>query len=228
MRKPAHRELMDPVALMEWLAGLPARRRACLECGGGEAAAFLAGRFAQVSALNIVPGHLAQVSPPVQPLCASAAALPFAANSLDLVISVQSLHHFAVEKHLAEARRVLRQGGIFAALCWGEMRLPEAVSAKYKTVFKTLAPFWEKERGQVLAGYANLAFDGREISLPKAQKTSMLSLDALDLTIARWSAAQRAVACGADIPDPEFTAGQRRRLPAFAVSWPLLGRVFCV
>ncbi|MFV2093391.1 MAG: class I SAM-dependent methyltransferase [Hyphomicrobiales bacterium] len=126
---------LDPASLMAWVAGLPTRRRACLECGagGGEVAGFLSRRFGRVAALNLHPRHLGPVRPPVYALCGDAAALPIATGSLDLVISVQSLHHFAVDKHLSEARRVLRKGGIFAALCWGRMRLPENIAPMYDT-----------------------------------------------------------------------------------------------
>lgn len=224
------RQAIDPASLMAWVAGLPSRRRACLECGAGsgEVAGFLSARFGRVAALNLVPRHLGRVRHPVQALCGDAAALPIASGSLDLVISLQSLHHFAVDRHLGEARRVLRNGGVFAALCWGRMRLPDSIAPMYEGVFKALEPYWEDARAWVLDGYPGLVFDGRAIALPSACMTRLLTLDALDLTIARWSAAQRGMACGADIPDPAVTDRQRRRLGEIPVSWPLLGRVFRV
>lgn len=223
-------EPIGPAALMAWLTALPARRRACLECGAGraEVAAFMAGRFGRAIALDVEPHHLRHVKKPVHILCGDAAELPFADNSLDLVVSQQALHHFAVEQHLRESRRVLRDGGIFAALCWGEMRLPDGIAPIYGAVFKALEPYWEEARMWVLEGYAGLAFDGEAIALPTARMTRLLSLDALDLMIARWSATQHALARGADIPEPLLTDRQRRRLAPISISWPLLGKVFRV
>ena len=223
-------EPISPTAFMAWLSALPARRQTCLECGAGaaEVTAFMAHQFGHAIALDVEPRHLRSLQKPAQALCGVAAALPFADNSMDLVVSLQALHHFAVADHLREAKRVLRQGGTFAALCWGEMHLPAAIAPAYDNVFQALLPYWEAAREWVVQGYAGLAFEGEAVALPAAQMIRNLSPDALDLTIARWSATQRALARGADIPSPALTPRQRRRLLPIPVSWPLLGRVFRV
>lgn len=190
--------------------------------------AFMAHRFGLAVALD------AHHAPPrLRPrrgaaLGGRAEALPFAADSLDLVVSLQALHHFEIETHLREAARCLRPGGVFAALSWGALELPSAVALAYEPVFRALEPHWERARSRVKEGYAGLAFRGRRVRLPAARLSRRLSFDQLDGTIARWSATQRALEVGAEIPDPDVTARQRRRGLEIDVSWPLLGQVFRV
>lgn len=220
----------DPGAVMNWLSALPSGRETCLECGAGtaEISAFMVSQYSSVTALDADQRHMKILKKPVQGVCATADALPFADNTMDLVISMQALHHFDVDKHLAESHRVLRDGGVFAALCWGEIHLPADVASAYSSVFEALQPCWEDARQWLVRGYEGLKFEGAEITLPPARMTRLLCLDDLDLTIATWSSARKAHKDGVRIPDPKITSRQKRLQNRFPVSWPLLGKVFRV
>lgn len=87
----------------------------------------------------------------VEFLVASADALPFANNTFDWVINIESLYYYAdIPKALAEIRRILKPGGTFVAMvdfyrenpysaCWSSLLdIPMAYlsEAEYKTQFK--------------------------------------------------------------------------------------------
>ena len=204
-----------------WLARLPLGRRACIECGAGrgEIAAFLAPHFAEVAAHDIAPPPNAR-----SVTTASAEEIPADDQSVDLIVSMQALHHFDVPRHVAEVRRVLRPGGVFAALAWGEICLPPRIRRAYDSTLRAIEPFWEAERGWVISGYAGLPFPGTALTLPAAAMVRRTTIDGLDAEIAGWSATQAALKRGAEIVDPDTAAiepGMR-----FAVAWPIVGRVF--
>jgi ubiquinone/menaquinone biosynthesis C-methylase UbiE len=67
---------------------------------------------------------------------ASAEEIPEADHRVDLVVSMQALHFFNVEKHCVAAARVLPEGGGFAAPAWWGMKLPRVVSSACNPVFK--------------------------------------------------------------------------------------------
>lgn len=137
---------------------------------------------------------------------------------------MQALHHFNVRRHLDEARRVLRPGGVLAALAWGAIRLPCRLRQAYEPTLRSVEPFWEAERNWVTSGYPGLVFPGTAVALPPAAMTRHMTLGELDAHIAGWSATQSALRQGADIADPATKANIPGR--RFAVAWPIVGRVF--
>lgn len=220
---------MAPDRLMTWLSSLPALRETCAECGAGgaEIAAFLAGRFDRCYALDITPIPRSPAAA-VNAVQADAGALPFKDGSIDLVVSMQALHHFDVLRHLREARRVLRHGGVFAALCWGDIVLPRRIARAYGPVFRTIRPYWEAEREGVLSGYRGLRFDGRPVRLPPSAMKRRMTLAGLDRRMATWSAVQAALRAGIALPEPDLGACGVAENETFPVSWPILGQVYRV
>lgn len=217
----------SPEGLLHWLALRPAKREVCIECGAGlgELAAFFRPHFKRVLATDISPP--VQKSPyGVRVTKAAAEHLPVTKASVDLLISMQALHHFDRAAHLAEAARILRPGGVFAALCWGEIILPDPVLNAFRPVLAALAPHWEGERSSVISGYADLATPGQALALPSARMTRQTTVAGLQAEIRRWSAFRRAVAAGQDIPAPVLTGLDPSR--PFPVQWPVLGRAFQV
>ncbi len=221
------RVAMDPGQILRWIATRPKTKSLSLECGAGfgEVTAAMRGHFVQAIATDITPPK-APSPYGVAIVRAAAEQLPVAPNSVDLLISMQALHYFDTAAHLAEARRVLRPGGVFAALCWGEIVLPEAVLRAYGPVLNSLAPYWETPHNWVLTGYAGLPLLGRKLALPKAAMTRPMTLGNLGTEIQRWSATRNAIAANADIAKPDLTGLNLREGESFAVHWPILGQVF--
>ncbi|MFB9148258.1 class I SAM-dependent methyltransferase [Roseovarius ramblicola] len=216
---------------MRWLVGLPRQHRVCIECGAGnaEVSYFMAEHFNLAIATDACPPKSAY------PVAADAAIgyvkcraehLPLPSDSVDMVVSMQALHHFDLAQHLAEAHRVLSPGGVFAALAWGEIALPMDVGTACKDFLSAVTPFWEPERDWVVSGYAGLAFSGEQIALPCAVMSRTVTAEALIALFQSWSA---------------YKAGQRDCAQALQaaharllllgcstvrISWPIVGQVF--
>jgi ubiquinone/menaquinone biosynthesis C-methylase UbiE len=184
----------------------------------------MAKTFESVTALDVNP-ILGPSAPNVKKRTGCANELSFETGSVDLLVSLQALHHFNQDPHLARATRVLRPGGVYAALCWGEMRMPQAVKTAYAHVFDAIAPFWEAARAQTLAGYPDLSGLGRPIPLPASYRRHRVTLQQFEEMLAGWSALQAALRAGIDLPEPDITALDKLA-DGFELRWPLLGKVF--
>ena len=119
-----------PPALFAWLAAhSPGRERALdIACGNGQASRPLLTHFHQVLACDASPEQL-RAAPDlhgVDCFAADASALPLADASLDLVTVAQALHWFATPAFFAEARRLLRPGGLFCAWCYSLLQIGRA------------------------------------------------------------------------------------------------------
>lgn len=220
---------LTPTALFEWLAGLPRKHELFVECGAGqgEIAQFMARRFKLAVATDIKP-------PPAQiggnnefcVVAAEAECLPFDNGSTDLLVSMQSLHFFDLERHLAEARRVLRQGGVYAAFAWGEIAVPAGVAEAFAPLMRAIEPFWEPARNRVISGYPDVAFSGTAIPIPQASMSRLFSCAELEGLISTWSAARLARKAGVRIPRPDCRLAAIPLGGRFTVSWPIVGRTY--
>jgi SAM-dependent methyltransferase len=111
--------------VVESLAALGKRRRVLdLGCGAGRHLRFLAAAGHDAWGVDISPSALSLTrldrGRPVAPRLALAemTALPFADACFDAVVAIHVLYHgprFEVERGVAEARRVLRPGGLLVA-----------------------------------------------------------------------------------------------------------------
>lgn len=219
---------LTPWELLSWISGLSDCNTLCVDCGAGTTgtANFLARAFSRSIALDINP-VLGTCSQNVETLRGSANRLPFDTSMVDLLISIQAFHHFDQEEHLSEAKRVVRPGGVFAALCWGEMQVPDPVSRAYAGVFEAIAPYWETARSDVLSGYPNLSIEGQPMTFPTTFRCHRVTLDQFEESVATWSALQSALRAEAEIPMPNERDLEKVE-NVFEVRWPLIGRVFRV
>ncbi len=109
--------------ILEKLGDVRGRNILELGCGAGEASVYFAKLGALVTATDIsggmleVVGRVAERHRVVVQICKCFSDnLPFEDESFDIVYAANLLHHVELEQTLAEARRVLRDGGIF--VCW--------------------------------------------------------------------------------------------------------------
>lgn len=219
---------LTPWELLSWISGLSDRNTLCVDCGAGTTgtANFLAKMFHRSVALDVNP-VLGSSARNVETLMGSANSLPFDTDSVDLLISVQAFHHFDREMHLSEALRVIRPGGAFAALCWGEVQIPDPVQRAYTGVFEAIAPYWETARADVLGGYPGLSFTGQPMALPTTYRCQSVTLDQFEESVATWSALQTALRADIEIPMPEDSDLECID-DVFELRWPLIGKVFKV
>ena len=179
-----------------FLAGLSERRSVAWDCatGTGQAAQGLAGHFAQVVATDASARQIAQAlpHPHINYRVARAEASGLADASVDLVTVAQAAHWFDLPAFYAEARRVLRPGGVLAL--WGYERLivPDAISVPFQRFYEqTLAGFWPPERYFVETGYRNLPFPLTQLTAPEIVLRVDWNLAQLLGYIGTWSAVKR-------------------------------------
>lgn len=216
---------------MRWLATLPRKRRVCVECGAGDAEVsyFMAGHFNLAIATDICPpgeAYPVAANAPIGYVKCQAENLPLPSDSVDMVVSMQALHHFDLAGHLAEARRVLSPGGIFAALAWGEMVLPADVRAACEDFLAAVKPFWETERGWVVSGYNGLRFEGEALAPPNTAMRKTVTPEALVALFRGWSAYKAGQRDCSRVLEATCLRLQQLGHAQIAVAWPIVGQVF--
>jgi ubiquinone/menaquinone biosynthesis C-methylase UbiE len=220
-----------PDTLFDWLAArAPAREQAWdCACGSGQATLDLARRFARVIATDASVDQLAgapaheRVSYHVAPAEASG----LADASVDLVAVAQALHWFDLPRFHAEARRVLKPGGLLAAWSYGVLTLDDphldALARQFHDL--TLGPYWPAQRRLVERGYRDLDFPFDELAAPSFELVAHWSLPRLLGYFRSWSATARyRAAHGADpvaALAQELTARWGDPAAPRRVVWPL-------
>lgn len=135
-----------PAAVFEAIAeelGRPLAGARVVDIGAGTGIASrqLAERGAIVTAVELSGPMLGQIaaSPAVRPVRASANALPFGAAVADLVTCAQAWHWMDPDRAVPEFRRVLREGGLFAAW-WNHIRRDAAWEAEQRARIDAVNP----------------------------------------------------------------------------------------
>jgi SAM-dependent methyltransferase len=188
-----------PDALFEALAALVPRRDLAWDCGtgSGQAAIGLARHFASVHATDPSERQLAEamthdrVSYALER--AECSSLPDA--SADLALAAQSIHWFDLALFYAEARRVLKPGGILAATGYDWMYVsPEIDRALNQRVLPPLASYWAPQNRLLWEGYRSIPFPGEEIRIGAFAIHLDWSFADLRSYIMSWSAVRDLVA----------------------------------
>jgi SAM-dependent methyltransferase len=223
-----------PPALFAALAALAPGRLLAWDCGtgSGQAARGLAEHFAKVLATDPSEAQLARA--PEHPRIEYRVALEkesgLPARSADLVTAAQAAHWFDMEAFSAEARRVLRPGGVVALWCYNLLRISSAIDDRILHFYtSTVGPFWPPDRRHVEAGYRTLDFPFPELEFPSLVMEQGLTLNELGAYMSTWSAVARfASERGFDPVGPfleelsgDWGPAERRR----RVEWPLSGRL---
>ncbi len=218
--------------LFDWLAGLAPRRDLAWDCatGSGQAAVALASRFERVIATDASAGQVAAAipHPRVEYRVATAEASGLNPASVDLVTVAQALHWFDRPAFYAEARRVVRPGGVVAAWTYGHPSIDETRADLLLQRFysETVGPYWPKERALVDAGYRTIDFPFAGAPPPPVfEMETSWPLAALVGYVATWSAVTRfraakgedSVAAFAEALQPLWGDPQRPR----RIAWPL-------
>lgn len=217
---------LPPSAWYDWLAGqVPDAALAWdVGCGNGQASVALAAHFEHVLATDPSAGQIANAQPHeridyrVEP--AERCSLDDAAASL--VNVSQALHWFDLAAFHAEARRVLKAGGVIAVSAYGNCSVDRAIDAVERRLYaETLAADWPPERIQVDNGYRELPFPFARIEAPTFEMRADWNLGQFLAYLRSWSATQRHITAHGD--DPVTAAA-----PALAQAWGDAQRVRAV
>lgn len=218
--------------LFEWLAAQSPGRRLAVDVatGNGQAALGLAGHFDQVIATDASAAQLerARAHHRVEYRCETAEAISVADGSADLVVAAQAAHWFDWHAFVAEARRVLRRGGLLAVWSYGFFRATPAIERLVSDFSRDVAgPYWPRERRHVEEGYRELVPPFPAVETPRFEMRADWDIACALGYLGTWSAVKRCRArSGRDplalVAGPLAAAwGPGRR----ALAWPLVLRV---
>jgi SAM-dependent methyltransferase len=223
-----------PEALFDWLVELAPSRALAWDAGtgNGQAARSLAARFEQVHATDASAAQIdhARPHPRVRFAVEPAERSSLESASVDLALVAQALHWFDVEAYFAEVSRVLREGGVFAAITYAHAHVSREIDALVDRLYgEVLGPYWPKERALVESGYADIEFPFDEVDeVPAFDMRAELDLDSLLAYLRSWSATQRhASATASDAVaafEPALARAWGPRERTRTVRWPLTVR----
>jgi len=133
--------------------------------------------------------------------------------SVDLVTVAQAYHWFAHEAFCAEARRVLRPGGVVALWTYAESTVSPGVDAEFAYLNDTLViGDWPPEREHVVNRYRELPFPFARIDAPEFAMQCDWTLAQYLAYLRSWSASQRYLKRSGRDPVAEIA-------PAMADAW---------
>jgi len=220
-----------PAELFEWLAQLCASRKLAWDagCGNGQASHALAALFEQVYASDPSAEQIsaAELAPNIRYVVEPAEQCGLGDASADLVCVAQAMHWFDVLLFQAEARRVLKAEGVFAAWTYAQSRVTPAVDVVFDRFHDELLDgWWPAGREHVIDSYRNLPFAFERIAdVPAFAMRCDWTLSQYLAYLRTWSACQRYLrATGGDavaLIEVDLSAAWGDPTQVRAVSWPL-------
>jgi SAM-dependent methyltransferase len=163
--------------------------------GTGQAVSGLAAHFRSVLASDASRQQIRAASPydRVRYFVARAEAAPLRSRSVGAVTVAQALHWLERAEFYAEARRVLRPGGLLVVWTYGNQRVDGGPVDDVLADFydRVIGPYWAPERRWVETGYRTLRFPFEEIAIGAPAMVAEWSLPQLLGYIGTWSAVVR-------------------------------------
>ena len=112
-------------------------------------------------------------------------------SSVDLITVAQALHWFDLERFYAEARRVLKSGGVVAATAYKLATVSPAVDAVVNRYYSEIVgSYWPAER-VLVEKFEELPVPFALIETPRFEMVAEWSVDQLLGYLRTWSATQR-------------------------------------
>ena len=186
-----------PATLFDYLTTLAPRESLVWDCaaGSGQATLDLAARFDKVIATDASSEQIASApklsNVEFRVALAERSGLPD--QCIGLLTVAQALHWFDHEPFFAEARRVLKPGGIMAAWVYGTNHVEgEEIDAIVQDYYSNVVgPYWPPERAMTENAYRTIAFPFPEITTPLFRMEVRWTLEQLLGYFSSWSATNR-------------------------------------
>ena len=201
--------------------------------GSGQAATMLARHFDRVVATDASAAQIskADACERVEYGVAPAEASGLPDRSCDLITVAQAAHWFDLPPFYAEARRVLKPGGVIAVWCYAlvESGHTDLDAALLHLQCERLGKYWPSGRELVEDHYQSLPFPFPPVEAPLFQMTAQWSPPDLLGFLGSWSAVARCR--DFERKDPlkpfaaELTSVWPQGRPTLEVKWPLYMRV---
>jgi len=222
-----------PQKLFDYLGSIAPSREVAWDCatGNGQAAVGLASVFDCVLATDASETQIAnaQSHERVDYRVAPAENSGIGSETIDLIMVAQALHWFDLDRFYGEARRVLKNNGLFAASAYNllhvEPAIDEVVNRYY---YEVVGPFWPPER-KLVEQFADLPFPFHRVDAPKFEMTAQWNLDHLLGYLRTWSSTQRFIAAKGNDPleqiIDELRAAWGDSQQIRNIIWPLVLRI---
>jgi SAM-dependent methyltransferase len=185
-----------PEALYEFLATCVDRRERVWDCGAGngQAAVAIAAYFSEVYATDVSEQQIANAIPKtnvfysVQP----AEKTNFPNACFDAVVVATALHWFDLPTFWQEVKRVLRDGGIFAAWGYGWLSISPAIDGVIKAQLRdVIEPYWSPRLQLLWNSYRDIEFPFESIPAPALKMQVAWNLPELLAYLHTWSATRQ-------------------------------------
>jgi SAM-dependent methyltransferase len=220
-----------PDALGVFLASVAPGRGLAWDCatGSGQAATMLAAHFDSVVATDASAEQIASAEPHerVRYEVAPAHESGLPDHSCDLVTVAQAAHWLDLPLFYAEARRVLKPGGVLAIWCYvraqtNRHNINEAIR---HFQYERIERYWPPGRELVEDGYRSLPFPFERIETPELEMTARWRCAELLGYIGTWSAVARYRAAETRDPMADLADSLTRLCPqseeVLDIRWPL-------
>lgn len=224
-----------PTAFAEALAALAPARDLVWDCatGNGQLAALLAPHFKRVVATDLSEKQLqhAAQAPNIEYRLEHAEQTSLPDAACDMITVAQAAHWFDLDRFYAEARRVLRPGGVIAVIGYSLFETDfKAIDAAIDHFYHdVVGPYWDPERDYLDQKYRTLPFPfAPEIEFPAHEMGLRWSREQLLGYLRSWSAVQHYMRRHGVDPVAAFEEKIRAVWPAadeIAVHWPILTRI---
>lgn len=186
-----------PESLFNFLVSLVENRHRVWDAatGNGQAAIDLVNYFDEVWASDASEKqiHHAQPHPKIKYTVQPCERVTYPNEYFDMITVAQALHWFQHPAFFAEAKRVLKPGGIFAAWCYERQETNDAaINAILKTyTHDIVGPFWPSEINFVWEKYKTIAMPFSEIPAPEFSMVLKWPMQNFKNYLMSWSATQR-------------------------------------
>jgi ubiquinone/menaquinone biosynthesis C-methylase UbiE len=187
-----------PESLIRFVAEAAPGRASAWDCatGSGQAAVALAAHFDQVLATDASAAQIAQAQPhprvrySVQP----AERVDFPDTSVDALTVAQALHWFDLPAFFAEARRVLRPGGLFCAWGYSWSTVTPAIDAVVQAhILDIIQGAWAPQNALLWDGYRAITPPFVPVTPPTVTIRLTWSLSQYMAYLETWSAIRQTI-----------------------------------
>src|SRR5215472_8175097 len=222
-----------PQEMFEYLGRMAPSPQLAWDCGtgNGQAAVGLAAVFDRVIATDASEKQIAnaQAYDRVEYRATPAESSTLESDTIDLLLVAQALYWFELDRFYAEARRVLKPGGVLAATAYNLLQISPGIDQVVnRYYYEIVGPFWPAERALV-EDFTELPFPFPEKNTLSFQMNADWNMEHLLGYLRSWSATQRFMTARSEDPLEQISGdlrsiwGNPRRHPR--VTWPLILRV---
>jgi len=187
-----------PTDLIEFIARKSPTLSCAWDCGtgNGQAALALADHFELVLATDPSAAQIDKAfkSPRITYSVQVAEQVDFATASIDALTVAQALHWFNFPRFFAEARRVLKPGGLFCAWCYSRSFVEPVIDQVVKDcILDVIEDQWAPQNAMTWNGYQGLAIPFDPVPAPTCEIRVRWNLWQFLTFIRSWSATRTTI-----------------------------------